>query len=160
MKENQAVRLSYDCPDCCGLLITVEDGKAVCVAGDPAHAFTRGTLCPEDGPLRAHGPLAKAHPDAAKASARRVKGACPIGWDEAIEEIAGAGSPSSATTAPRPSCPIRRRHDGHDRLQRRPRPLLRAQRHEPRPHHLRARQEPRLSRRHGRDADRPQESPA
>ena len=37
----------YDCPDCCGLLVTVADGKAVRVAGDPAHPFTRGTLCPK-----------------------------------------------------------------------------------------------------------------
>ena len=37
----------YDCPDACGLLIYVEDGRVVKVAGDPAHSFTRGTLCPK-----------------------------------------------------------------------------------------------------------------
>ncbi|MGE9899381.1 molybdopterin-containing oxidoreductase family protein [Mitsuokella multacida] len=79
----------YDCPDCCGLLITVEDGKAVCVAGDPEHAFTRGTLCPK-----------MAHYERTVHSAKRImtplrrvgqKGEgrfSPIGWDEAIEEIA------------------------------------------------------------------------
>lgn len=80
----------YDCPDCCGLLITVEDGKAVRVAGDPEHAFTRGTLCPK-----------MAHYERTVHSAKRIltplrrvgqKGEgrfIPIGWDEAIEEIAG-----------------------------------------------------------------------
>ena len=35
----------YDCPDACGLLVHVTDGKAVKVLGDPDHPFTRGTLC-------------------------------------------------------------------------------------------------------------------
>ena len=35
----------YDCPDACGLLIGVENGKVVNVKGNPAHLFTRGTLC-------------------------------------------------------------------------------------------------------------------
>ena len=45
---------SHDCPDSCGVLVTVEsltgaDGqtteRAVKVAGDPAHPVTRGFLC-------------------------------------------------------------------------------------------------------------------
>ncbi|MGO8882094.1 MAG: molybdopterin oxidoreductase family protein [Desulfomonilaceae bacterium] len=43
-----AVRRSvcpYDCPDTCGLLVEVADGKAVKVTGDPDHPFTRGFLC-------------------------------------------------------------------------------------------------------------------
>ncbi|MGA8830553.1 MAG: molybdopterin oxidoreductase family protein [Desulfomonilaceae bacterium] len=35
----------YDCPDTCGLLVEIADGKAVKVAGDPDHPFTRGFLC-------------------------------------------------------------------------------------------------------------------
>ncbi len=35
----------YDCPDTCGLLVEVADGKAVKVTGDPEHPFTRGFLC-------------------------------------------------------------------------------------------------------------------
>src|SRR6059058_6256107 len=35
----------HDCPDTCSMLVTVEDGRAVKVAGDPAHPFTRGFLC-------------------------------------------------------------------------------------------------------------------
>jgi len=35
----------HDCPDACGVLITVEDGRAVKIQGDPAHPVTRGFLC-------------------------------------------------------------------------------------------------------------------
>src|SRR5690349_25163161 len=35
----------HDCPDTCAMLVTVENGRAVRVAGDPDHPFTRGFLC-------------------------------------------------------------------------------------------------------------------
>src|SRR5882762_4873625 len=35
----------HDCPDACGVLITVEDGRATKIQGDPAHPVTRGFLC-------------------------------------------------------------------------------------------------------------------
>ncbi len=35
----------HDCPDTCSMLVTVEDGRAVKVSGDPDHSFTRGFLC-------------------------------------------------------------------------------------------------------------------
>ena len=35
----------YDCPDTCGLLVEVVEGRAVKVTGDPDHPFTRGFLC-------------------------------------------------------------------------------------------------------------------
>src|ERR1700682_6774625 len=35
----------HDCPDACGVLITVEDGRATKVQGDPGHPVTRGFLC-------------------------------------------------------------------------------------------------------------------
>ena len=34
-----------DCPDTCGMLVTVEDGVAVDLRGDLEHPFTRGFLC-------------------------------------------------------------------------------------------------------------------
>jgi len=79
----------YDCPDCCGLLVTVDKGKALNVAGDKAHPFTRGTLCPK-----------MAHYERTVHSSKRLttplkrvgkKGAgefVPISWEEAIAEIA------------------------------------------------------------------------
>ena len=35
----------HDCPDTCAMLVTVEDGRAVRMAGDPDHSFTQGFLC-------------------------------------------------------------------------------------------------------------------
>src|SRR6184192_4984034 len=46
MKVVHAV-CSHDCPDSCGVLVTVDEltGRAVKVQGDPAHPVTRGFLC-------------------------------------------------------------------------------------------------------------------
>ncbi len=35
----------HDCPDTCGFVVTVENGKAVKLRGDPEHPFTKGFLC-------------------------------------------------------------------------------------------------------------------
>jgi anaerobic selenocysteine-containing dehydrogenase len=35
----------HDCPDTCLMLVTVEDGKAIRIAGDPDHPMTQGFLC-------------------------------------------------------------------------------------------------------------------
>lgn len=35
----------HDCPDTCSMLVTVEDGRATKVEGNPDHPFTQGTLC-------------------------------------------------------------------------------------------------------------------
>ncbi|MDU7588585.1 MAG: molybdopterin oxidoreductase family protein, partial [Acidovorax sp.] len=35
----------HDCPDTCALLTAVENGRAVRVQGNPAHAQTGGVLC-------------------------------------------------------------------------------------------------------------------
>ena len=49
MNETRTVHAacSLDCPDSCGVLVTVEtaSGRAVKVQGDPAHPVTRGFLC-------------------------------------------------------------------------------------------------------------------
>ena len=38
---------SHDCPDSCGVLVTVDEltGRAVRMQGDPLHPVTRGFLC-------------------------------------------------------------------------------------------------------------------
>ncbi|MDU3640038.1 MAG: molybdopterin oxidoreductase family protein, partial [Veillonella sp.] len=46
MKEYKTV-CPYDCPDACGLIVSVENNKVVSVRGNKDHAFTRGTLCPK-----------------------------------------------------------------------------------------------------------------
>jgi anaerobic selenocysteine-containing dehydrogenase len=35
----------HDCPDTCAMLVTVEDGRATRIAGDPEHPVTQGFLC-------------------------------------------------------------------------------------------------------------------
>ncbi len=34
-----------DCPDSCGLTVTIEDGKITALAGDRDHPYTRGVIC-------------------------------------------------------------------------------------------------------------------
>jgi anaerobic selenocysteine-containing dehydrogenase len=46
-KEIKRSVCPYDCPDTCGLLVEVLEGKAVKVQGYPDHPYTRGTLCPK-----------------------------------------------------------------------------------------------------------------
>ena len=45
MKQVVHAACPHDCPDACGVLITVEDGRATKIKGDPAHPVTRGFLC-------------------------------------------------------------------------------------------------------------------
>src|SRR5579862_9619535 len=45
MKKVVHAACPHDCPDACGVLITVEDGRATKIVGDPAHPVTRGFLC-------------------------------------------------------------------------------------------------------------------
>src|SRR5438874_11837537 len=79
----------HDCPDSCAWEVTVEDGRAVKLAGSSSNPFTRGGLCAkvnnyldrvysEDRilhPLRRVGP---------KGEARFER----VSWEVALEEIA------------------------------------------------------------------------
>jgi anaerobic selenocysteine-containing dehydrogenase len=79
-----------DCPDACGMVVTVRDGVAVRLRGNPDHPFTRGFLCGKVS----HELERQYHPDRLKYPMRRVGPKGPgarfdrISWDEAIEEIA------------------------------------------------------------------------
>jgi anaerobic selenocysteine-containing dehydrogenase len=91
---------SHDCPDSCGVLVTVDElsGRAIKVQGDPSHPVTRGFLC---------GKVAKYldrvySPDRLLYPMRRRKGVAKgplpqgreaeaferISWDEALDEVA------------------------------------------------------------------------
>ncbi len=79
----------HDCPDTCALLITVEDGVATEVKGDPDHPTTAGVLCTKVSRYTER----TYHPDRLLHPMRRVgkKGEGKferISWDEAITEIA------------------------------------------------------------------------
>jgi anaerobic selenocysteine-containing dehydrogenase len=45
MKRVVHAACPHDCPDACSVLITVQDGRATKIQGDPAHPVTRGFLC-------------------------------------------------------------------------------------------------------------------
>ena len=79
----------HDCPDTCALLVTVEDGRAVKVSGDPDHPATQGVLCTKVSRYTER----TYHKDRLLTPLRRVgrKGEgkfAPISWDEALDEIA------------------------------------------------------------------------
>src|SRR3954470_14657087 len=79
----------HDCPDTCGLVVTVQDGKAVQLRGDKDHPFTRGFLCQKVS----HYLDRVYHRDRLLYPMKRVgpKGAGQferISWDDAIRTIA------------------------------------------------------------------------
>src|SRR5215210_9446189 len=79
----------HDCPDTCATLVSVERGRAVRIAGDPSHPFTRGFLCAKVNRYieRTY------HPGRLTSPLRRTgaKGSgsfAPISWDDALGEVA------------------------------------------------------------------------
>ena len=79
----------HDCPDTCALLVTVEDGRATKVQGDPDHPTTAGSLCAKVAHYaeRVYSPDRLLHPMkrvGAKGAGRFER----ISWDEAISTIA------------------------------------------------------------------------
>jgi anaerobic selenocysteine-containing dehydrogenase len=79
----------HDCPDTCGWIVEVRDGTARTLTGDPAHPFTRGTLC-----AKVNHYLEKVyHPERVLYPLKRVgaKGSAEfarVSWDEALADIA------------------------------------------------------------------------
>ncbi|MBC7821771.1 MAG: molybdopterin-dependent oxidoreductase, partial [Planctomycetaceae bacterium] len=79
----------HDCPDACGMLVTLDGEQAVAVRGDREHPFTRGFLCHKVSryPERVY------HRDRLQFPMRRIgpKGSGQferISWDAALDEIA------------------------------------------------------------------------
>src|SRR5918994_4220272 len=78
-----------DCPDGCSWIVTVRDGEAVRLRGNPDHPFTRGALCAKVSRYLDH----TRTPDRLLHPLRRVgaKGEGKferIGWDDALGEVA------------------------------------------------------------------------
>ena len=85
---SETKKVYTDCTLCyhsCGTIVSVEDGKAVKVEGLASHPINGGELCPK-------GEAALDHiysPDRLKQPLKRVNGKFePIGWDQALDEIA------------------------------------------------------------------------
>src|SRR6201996_4690671 len=91
---------THDCPDSCAVLVTVDEltGRAVKVAGDPAHPVTRGFLCGKVARYleRVYSPERLLYPMRRRAGVAKgplPKGREPefferISWDAALKEIA------------------------------------------------------------------------
>jgi anaerobic selenocysteine-containing dehydrogenase len=79
----------HDCPDTCLMLVTVEDGRAVRIAGDPDHPMTQGFLCTKVSKYleRTYHPDRLAYPQirVGKKGEGRFRRAT---WDEAMSLIA------------------------------------------------------------------------
>jgi anaerobic selenocysteine-containing dehydrogenase len=96
----------HDCPDTCAMLVSVQDGIATAVSGDPEHPFTRGGLCVKVNnyvdrvystdrvlhPLRRTGP---------KGSGQFEQ----ISWDDALDEIASRFAATIAEHGPQAIMP-------------------------------------------------------
>src|SRR5271155_4659882 len=102
MKKVVHAACPHDCPDACGVLITVEDGRATKIKGDPAHPSTRGFLCAKVAkyldrvysPDRVLYPMRRIVPKGltsgpanAAEGARATQVWQRISWDEALDEI-------------------------------------------------------------------------
>ncbi|PIE01419.1 MAG: molybdopterin oxidoreductase [Acidobacteria bacterium] len=94
-KNDHSVRREFygtcprDCPDGCSWIVTVEDGVATKLRGNPDHPFTKGRLCSKmksyleyaQHPARLLYPMKRTGPKGAGLFKR-------ISWDEAVHEIA------------------------------------------------------------------------
>lgn len=81
---------ALDCPDCCSLLINVEDGKGSRLRGNPEHPVTRGFLCGKVARYleREYSPDRLLYPK--KRIGAKGDGTFQrITWDEALDTIAG-----------------------------------------------------------------------
>lgn len=84
-RELRRTLCNRDCPDACGIVATVEDGRVTRLQGDPDHPVTRGFLCyrtshfleTQYAPDRLLTPLL-----------RRGGELTPATWDEALDFIA------------------------------------------------------------------------
>jgi molybdopterin guanine dinucleotide-containing S/N-oxide reductase-like protein len=98
MKKVVHAACPHDCPDACGVLINVEDGRATRIQGDPAHPITRGFLCAKVAkyldrvysPDRVLYPMRRVQPKGPVAGegARPTQAFERISWDDALDEIA------------------------------------------------------------------------
>ncbi len=85
MPTLQRTACNRDCPDACGIVATVEDGRVLALAGEPEHPVTRGFLCERTSrflrrqydPMRLTSPLL-----------RRNGTFVPVQWDEALDFVA------------------------------------------------------------------------
>src|SRR5438309_1845912 len=95
MKQQVYAACPHDCPDACGVQITVEDGRATKIQGDARHPVTRGFLCAKVtkyldrvySPGRLLYPMRRKKNVAKGAGAKNAEDFERITWDAALDEI-------------------------------------------------------------------------
>ncbi len=106
MKKVVHAACPHDCPDACGVLVTVEDGRATRIQGDPSHPVTRGFLCAKVTKYldRVYSPERVLCPMRRVAPKGQGKGNASdfarITWDEALTTIADRFKQISAEFGP------------------------------------------------------------
>ena len=98
MKQVVHAACSHDCPDACGVLITVENGRAIKIQGDPAHPVTRGFLCAKVAKNldRVYSPDRVLYPMKRVGPKGPAGNGCATGLGEFRGETSGAKAPSLA----------------------------------------------------------------
>jgi len=97
MSDVVRVACPHDCPDTCAMLVTVDDGVATKIQGDPQAPFTEGSICTKVSHYleRTYAPDRLQHP--LRRSGRKGEGRYErISWDEALDEIAARLEPLAA----------------------------------------------------------------
>lgn len=86
MQHTLRTTCTRDCPDACGILATVEDGRVTALAGDKDHPVTRGFLCERTSKFL----HLQYHPERlTQPLVRAGDGFEPVPWDTALDLVAG-----------------------------------------------------------------------
>lgn len=89
MEQKIYTSCTLDCPDGCGIIAHVKDGRVVKLEGHPDHEFTQGYLCGKTYrfPERVYSPERQLHP-LKRSNGRPDGGWDRITWDEALDLVA------------------------------------------------------------------------
>ncbi len=95
--EIKKTMCNRDCPDVCGIVATVEDGRITKIQGDKDHPITQGFLCPRTSKFldRQYSPERLTSP-----LIRRNGVLEPASWDEALDYVAAKLQAIKAESGP------------------------------------------------------------